>query len=139
VDFKKSNINVGFTYDLKDDYLKQGFSPEDAAEFDSLETIDGIANTLLELGFQVDKIGNVKSLVERLTKNEKWDIVFNICEGVHGIGREAQVPAILDIYNIPYVFSDVLVLSLTLHKGFTKNVIRDLGVPTADETNMFAN
>ncbi|MFH2096802.1 MAG: D-alanine--D-alanine ligase, partial [Bacteroidota bacterium] len=62
----------------------------------------------------------------------RWDMVFNICEGMFGIGREAQVPAILDIYNIPYVFSDPLVLSLTLHKGMTKRVIRDLGLLTPD-------
>jgi D-alanine-D-alanine ligase len=51
---------------------------------------------------------------------------------MHGIGREAQVPALLDAYKIPYVFSDPLVLALTLHKGMTKHVVRDCGVPTPD-------
>jgi D-alanine-D-alanine ligase len=59
-------------------------------------------------------------------------MVFNIAEGLHGIGREAQIPAILDVYAIPYTFSDPLVMSLTLHKGMTKRVIRDAGVPTPD-------
>jgi D-alanine-D-alanine ligase len=127
----KENITVGFTYDLKDDYLAMGFTPEQAAEFDNPETIDGIFNTISELGFTVDKIGNVKSLINRLVQGDRWDIVFNICEGVSGVGREAQVPAVLDVYNIPYVFSDVLVLSLTLHKGLTKQIIRDCGIPTA--------
>jgi D-alanine-D-alanine ligase len=58
--------------------------------------------------------------------------VFNIAEGLHGIAREAQVPALLDAYGIPYTFSDPLVMSLTLHKGMTKRVIRDAGVPTSD-------
>ena len=126
-----NNISVGFTYDLKDDYLAAGFTSEQAAEFDIHETIDGILNTLTALGFTVDKIGNVNSLIKRLVQGDRWDIVFNICEGVKGIGREAQVPAILDVYDIPYVFSDVLVLSLTLHKGLTKQIIRDCGIPTA--------
>jgi len=126
-----NNISVGFTYDLKDDYLTMGFTPEQAAEFDNPETIDGLFNTLTDLGYKVDKIGNVKSLINRLVKGDRWDIVFNICEGVKGIGREAQVPAILDVYDIPYVFSDVLVLSLTLHKGLSKQIIRDCGIPTA--------
>jgi D-alanine-D-alanine ligase len=56
--------------------------------------------------------------------------VFNICEGLHGFGREAQVPALLDAYGIPYTFSDPLVLALSLHKGMTKHVIRDHGLPT---------
>ena len=58
--------------------------------------------------------------------------MFNIAEGMHGIGREAQVPALLDLYRVPYTFSDPLVLSLTLHKGLTKRVVRDAGVATAD-------
>ena len=48
---------------------------------------------------------------------------------------EAQVPpdrapALLDAYNIPYTFSDPLVLALSLHKGMTKHVIRDQGIAT---------
>ena len=42
------------------------------------------------------------------------------------------MPALLDMYRIPYTFSDPLVMSLTLHKGMTKRVIRDAGVPTSD-------
>jgi D-alanine-D-alanine ligase len=59
-------------------------------------------------------------------------MVFNIAEGLKGFGREAQVPALLDAYDIPYTFSDALVLSLTLHKGMTKHVIHDLGIPTPE-------
>lgn len=122
---------IGFTYDLKEDYLAEGFSEEAAAEFDVPETIEGISNALESLGHQVVRIGNVKALLNRLHNNERWDLVFNICEGVQGIGREAQVPAVLDVFGIPYVFSDALVLSNTLHKGITKRLIRDLGIPTA--------
>src|SRR6185312_6369416 len=46
--------------------------------------------------------------------------------------REAQVPALLEAYDIPYVFSDPLTLALTLDKAMTKRVVRDAGVPTAD-------
>lgn len=70
--------------------------------------------------------------MNRLVRGDRWDLVFNICEGMNGIGREAQVPALLDVYRIPYTFSDVLVLSLTLHKGMTKRVIRDCGLTTPD-------
>lgn len=126
----QKTITVGFTYDLKDDYLAQGMSPEAAAEFDSPETIAGISQALTTLGYQVDRIGNVQALLQRLSMGHRWDLVFNICEGIHGVGREAQVPAILDIFQIPYVFSDVLVMALTLHKGMTKHVLRDYHIPT---------
>jgi len=125
-------MRVGITYDLKSDYLAEGYTEEEAAEFDSEETIAGIENALKANNYATERIGNVKALLNQLHEGRRWDIVFNICEGMYGIGREAQVPAILDVFNIPYTFSDVLVNSLTLHKGLTKRVIRDLGLPTAD-------
>jgi D-alanine-D-alanine ligase len=125
-------MKIGITYDLKSDYLKLGFSKEQAAEFDNEETIIGIENSLKRLHLETERIGHIKNLVKALNEGKRWDLVFNICEGVYGIGREAQVPALLDAWNIPYVFSDTLVLSLTLHKAMTKRVIRDAGIPTAD-------
>lgn len=123
-------MHIGITYDLRDQYLKLGFSEEETAEFDKKDTIDSIEKTLKQLGHTTEKIGNIWDLTKKLNKGKSWDLVFNIAEGLRGIGREAQVPAILDAYNIPYTFSDPLVLALTLHKGMTKRVLRDLGIPT---------
>lgn len=125
-------MKIGLTYDLRDDYLAAGYSEEQAAEFDRPETIEGIEAALVELGYQTDRIGNAKELIARLARGERWDLVFNIAEGLHGLAREAQVPAILDVYAIPYTFSDPLVLSLALHKGLTKAVVRQGGVATPD-------
>jgi D-alanine-D-alanine ligase len=121
---------VGLTYDLRSEYLKQGYTEEETAEFDREETVEAIESTLNKLGYETERIGNVKQLAKELVFGKKWDIVFNICEGMYGIGREAQVPALLDAYKIPYVFSGPLVLALTLHKAMTKSVVRDAGVPT---------
>jgi len=123
---------IGLTYDLRSDYLQEGYSEEETAEFDRESTIDAIETTLNHLGYQTDRIGHVRHLTSRLVKGDRWDLVFNISEGMYGIGREAQVPTLLDAYRIPYTFSDALVLSLTLHKGMTKRVMRDGGVATPD-------
>jgi D-alanine-D-alanine ligase len=125
-------MKVGITYDLREEYLAQGFNEEETAEFDRPDTIQAIEQALQGLGYKTDRIGNIKSLAYRLVSGDGWDLVFNIAEGIHGLSREAQVPAFLDAYAIPYTFSDALVLSLTLHKGLTKRVIRDLGIPTPD-------
>ena len=122
---------TGLTYDLKTTYLQQGFSHEEVAEFDSEETITGIEAALNELGFRTERIGNIMELTRALAGNKRWDLVFNIAEGMYGIGRESQVPALLDAFRISYVFSDPLVLSLTLHKGMAKHVVRGNGIPTA--------
>jgi len=124
-------MKVGITYDLRDDYLAQGYSLEETAEFDRLDTIEAVDNALKQAGFTTDRIGNVMSLVRRLAGGNRWALVFNIAEGMYGIGREALVPALLDAYRIPYTFSDPLILALTLHKGMTKSVLRDAGIPTA--------
>jgi D-alanine-D-alanine ligase len=125
-------LRIGFTYDLKADYLAIGFSEHAVAEFDSDVTIDAVAGALESLGHQVVRIGHVKALAARLVAGERWDLVFNIAEGVAGFGRESQVPALLDAYEIPYTFSDPLVCALTLHKGMAKQVARGCGVPTPD-------
>lgn len=125
-------MKIALTYDLKEDYLALGFSPEQAAEFDKRETIDTIADAITHLGHQVERVGNLHQLIAALYQNRSWDLVFNIAEGVYGFGREATIPCILDEFKIPYTFSDPMVLALGLHKGMTKRLVRDLGVPTAE-------
>jgi len=125
-------MNIGLTYDLRQDYLDAGYSQEHTAEFDRPDTIEGIEDALAALGHRTQRIGNVKSLVRRLAAGDRWDMVFNICEGMFGMGREAQVPALLDAYEIPYTFSGPLILALALDKGLTKRVVRSFGVPTPD-------
>lgn len=127
-------MRIGLTYDLRDDYLKLGYDDQQVAEFDRADTIDALESALRSLGHEPDRIGRVGALLERLAAGARWDLVFNIAEGVSttGIGREAQVPILLDLHNIPYVFADPLVCCLSLHKGMTKRVIRDLGLPTPD-------
>ncbi len=123
---------VGLTYDLRADYLAEGYTEDETAEFDRPETIDAIENALEALGHKTDRIGHFRRLTERLVAGDRWDLVFNIAEGLFGLGREAQVPAILDAYQIPYTFSDPFVLCLCLHKGQTKLVVREAGVATPD-------
>ena len=83
---------VGVTYDLREDYLAAGYSELQTAEFDRSETIDAIVRELTALGHQVDRIGNSVELTRRLLAGDRWDLVFNICEGLFGFGREALVP-----------------------------------------------
>lgn len=125
-------MRIGLTYDLRSEYLAMGYSEDETAEFDRDDTVEGIESALRRIGHETDRIGNLQRLAERLARRDRWELVFNIAEGLHGIGREAQVPALLDAYAIPYTFSDPLVMSLTLHKGMTKRVVRDAGIPTAD-------
>jgi D-alanine-D-alanine ligase len=123
---------IGLTFDLRAAYLAAGFSVEETAEFDRPDTITSLEAALHELGHKTVRIGHARQLVRRLAAGERWDLVFNIAEGLRGPAREAQIPAILDVYDIPYTFSDPLVMALSLHKGMTKAVVRAAGIPTPD-------
>ena len=125
-------IKVGLTFDLKEDYLQLGYTNDEVAEFDALETINALEQALNSLGFEVIRIGNIFNLVNYLNDQSRCDLVFNICEGLYGIAREAQVPCLLDAYQIPYVFSEPDILNLTLDKGLTKLVLKQAGIATAD-------
>ncbi|HUX49658.1 MAG TPA: D-alanine--D-alanine ligase [Spirochaetia bacterium] len=123
---------IGMTYDLRSDYLREGFSPEETAEFDSDRTIEAIDEAIRKLGFETDRIGNIRALTKRLAAGERWDLVCNLCEGLYGTARESQVPALLDAFRIPYTMSDPAVLAVTLRKDLAKLVVRNAGIPTAD-------
>ncbi len=123
-------MRVGITYDLREEYLAAGYGEEETAEFDRPDTIDAIASALEELGHDADRIGRARQLVQRLASGDRWDLVFNICEGLRGMAREAQVPAILEVYEIPYTFADPLVMALCLHKGLSKTVVEKAGILT---------
>lgn len=125
-------MKIGLTFDLRSAYLAAGYSEEETAEFDRDDTVDSLESALRSLGHTTDRIGHAKELIARLAAGDRWDLVFNIAEGLRGPGREAQVPAILDVYGIEYTFSDPLVMALSLHKGFTKDVLRPAGVPTPE-------
>ncbi len=125
------SLLIGMTYDLRNDYLAEGYSQDDVAEFDSEETIASLERAIQSHGHRTDRIGNARALIGRLSAGGRWDVVFNIAEGLSGRGREAQVPCILDLYGLGYTFSDPLVCATTLDKAVAKRLVRDAGLPTA--------
>lgn len=125
-------MRIALTYDLRQEYLALGLSEEATAEFDSEATISAIEGALRALGHETVRVGRCVELVRRLVAGERWDLVFNIAEGLRGRGREAQVPAVLECFDIPYTFCDPLTAALALDKAMAKRVVRDAGLPTAD-------
>jgi D-alanine-D-alanine ligase len=102
---------------------------DEFAEWDSVETIDAVANALAAFG-DVVRLEADADFPQKL-HDSRVDIVFNIAEGLRGVNREAHVPAICEFYGIPYSASDPFTLSLCLDKAKTKEVLAYHGVPTA--------
>lgn len=124
-------MKIGLTYDLRSWYLDRGYSMDETAEFDKQETVEALENSLKIMGHETEQIGNAFQLIEALAAGRKWDMVFNIAEGLYGDGRESVVPAILDQYRIPYVFSGPVIMGLSLNKHLAKLVVADAGVPVS--------
>lgn len=59
------------------------------------------------------------------------DIVFNIAEGFYGVSREAQIPSMLEMLNIPYTGSDTLTLATCLDKARTKEILSYHKIPNS--------
>jgi D-alanine-D-alanine ligase len=124
-------LTIGLCYDLKGDYLAAGFSAEEVMEFDGEDTILGLEDGLTGLGHAVTRVGRGSELARRLVAGGRFDLVFNIAEGVRGRSREAQVPALCELFDQPYTFADPLTCAITLDKPIAKRVVRDHGLPTA--------
>jgi D-alanine-D-alanine ligase len=123
-------MQIGLVYDLRDDYRALGFSEEEVAEFDNIDTIDQLDGALQALGCAVTRVGRGQALAARLAKGERFALVFSIAEGVRGRSREAQVAALCELFDQPYLFSDPLTMAASLDKGVAKRLVAAAGVPT---------
>lgn len=125
-------MRIGLTYDSRDMYTSCDEVPLDYyGEFMTEDEADHLISALKDLGYQACKIGNAKHLLHFIDSGESVDLVFNMAEGTSGRTREAWVPTILEVFQIPYTFSDPLTLSLCLDKALTKQVWHSYGLPTA--------
>ncbi len=126
-------MRVGLSYDLKEAVVLEDAAPDDALEeYDSPNTIEYIRRALEELGHSVVKLGGGTEFIRNIL-NEKVDIVFNIAEGRGNYrSREAQVPSILEMLDLPYVGSDPECLAICLDKPLTKRLVRLAGIPTPE-------
>jgi D-alanine-D-alanine ligase len=106
-----------------------GMSPDHWDDLDSDETIQAISGAIEAGGHHVTFLEGDLTLFDNLRK-VKPDICFNICEGHFGDGREAQVPAMLEMLRLPYTGSKVLTLALALDKPMTKRVLAYHDLPT---------
>ncbi len=118
-------MRVGVVYNLK----RGGTGLPFEAEYDSPETIATICAALAARGDTPVPLEADLELWPRL-RHERFDLVFNLAEGLRGECREAQVPALLEMLGVPYTASRVLALAVCLDKPACKRLLLASGVPT---------
>jgi D-alanine-D-alanine ligase len=123
-------MRIGLSYDLKS-AVEGHLAVEDALEeYDSPETVEMISAALASKGHTVIKLGGGAYFLDNI-RRESVDIVFNIAEGRgNHRSREAQVPSLLEMLDIPYTGSDPLCLAVCLDKPITKKLVAAEGITT---------
>jgi D-alanine-D-alanine ligase len=126
-------VRVGLAYDLKQAIKVENLAPDDALEeYDSPTTIGYIQKAIEGAGHTTVKLGGGREFLENVLR-ERVDIVFNIAEGRgNHRSREAQVPSVLEMLDIPFTGSDPECLAVSLDKPLTKSLAKLAGVRTPE-------
>jgi len=130
---KKINkkITVAFVYNVRHKYP----NPNDPrsqieSDFDDPETIDNMIKHLQNCNYNVIPIeANKEAYLKLYAYRKEIDIVFNFAEGIYGKDREAQLPAMLEMLQLPYTGSSPLTHALALHKAKTKEILQAYNIP----------
>ena len=124
---KSPGYRVGITFNLKQ--KRENELEDEQAEYDSIHTIEAIGKAIGKTGCEAIFLEAGEDLPQKL-KESRPDIVFNVAEGKGGRGREAQVPAILNLYSIPFTGSDETTLCIALDKGLAKKIVKSRKIKT---------
>jgi len=122
-------LRVGFAFNVKRIKPDASGANDAEAEYDSPKTLQSIRDAIASHGHTVVDLEATPALLDLLPK-AKVDVVFNVSEGQFGRNREAHIPALCEMLQIPYTGSDVATLALSLDKALAKTIVAQHGVPT---------
>lgn len=126
---KSGPLKVGFAYNVKRIKPTADAVEDSEAEYDAPATLQAIREAIASWGHEVVDLEANQELPTILATTPV-DIVFNIAEGLKGRNRESQVPAVLELLDIPYTGSDPATLSIALDKALAKKIVRGHGIHT---------
>jgi D-alanine-D-alanine ligase len=128
---RTERLKVGFSFNVKRVAPDPGGEADEEAEYDSPKTLQAIREAIASYGHEVVDLEATPDLPLQLASTPV-DVVFNIAEGFKGRSRESQVPALLELLDIPYTGSDPAALSVSMDKVLAKRMVRTHGIPTPD-------
>ncbi|MEY4581793.1 MAG: hypothetical protein RL701_6496 [Pseudomonadota bacterium] len=121
-------LRIGLTYNMRRT-AQLSVERDHDAEYDTPQTIRAIREAIESYGHDVVELEATPEL-STLLPAARVDVVFNIAEGLGGRNREAQVPALLELLDIPYTGSDPTGMALTLDKRLAKQIVAQAECPT---------
>ncbi len=126
---RAERLKVGFAFNVKRVTPDLAGEQDEEAEYDSPKTLQAIREAIASYGHEVVDLEATSDLPIQLASTPV-DVVFNIAEGFKGRSRESQVPALLELLDIPYTGSDPAALSVSLDKALAKRMVRTHGILT---------
>jgi D-alanine-D-alanine ligase len=112
-------LRMGLVYNLRRVTVAEGDSE---AEFDTPTTIEALCQAIRLQGHDVVTLEANAELPVAL-RDANVDVVFNIAEGLNGMNREAQVPALCELMGIEYTGSDAACMAVSLNKALAKRLV----------------
>src|SRR6187200_2515157 len=124
-------MRVAFCYNVRHEGAGFDEVAQAEAEFDEPATIEAIHRAIEANGHTCIDVEADEDAFETLRGlRGSIDLVFNIAEGRRGQSREAQMPAMFEMLDIPFSHSGSLTHAIGLDKALTKKVWRFHGLPT---------
>ena len=104
-------MRIGLVFDIREDY---GLEASDVTfcDFNYLSDMQYLQNTLEQSGHYVLPVGAPHSFARMLREDKlkDIDIIMNFGEGFLSRNREGIVPALCEIFHLPYTGSDAFAM-----------------------------
>lgn len=120
-------LTVGIIYNAK--HGSHSGVPDAEAEYDNPATVEAIRKAIQAGGYRTVLLEGDEFLTDRL-REQHIDIAFNIAEGLRSRGREAEIPAVLNMMDVPFTGSDETTLCIALDKALTKRLLSTYEIRT---------
>jgi D-alanine-D-alanine ligase len=108
--------------------------PREGALADELDVLDQVAHIekhLVDIGISVYRKGITEMFMSEIAElaKEKPDFVFNLVESINNKGELIYfVPALLNLYSIPYSGNSLEAIFLTTNKTICSNSMKNAGI-----------
>lgn len=113
------------------DKSRKGFLPLNEALLEDKQKEETVKDLLEVLSKKYDCIRMTAD--DNIIKNlryEKVDLIFNLCNGLVGDSKLAQLPALFEFLNIPYTGSSIMGHGLATNKNYSSTIFQASNVPT---------
>jgi len=105
-------------------------NPHGAAQMNA--TVKAIEDALKFNGHKVTLIPASIHMLQDIMDIGGIDVIFNACTGISRKREQANVVAMLELINVPFVGSPLSTQIMGLHKSLAKRLFRTAGVPTTN-------